>query len=411
MNIWILQTGEPLHIDDTNLRPMRAVNLSNKLVEAGHNVVLFSSAFSHQEKKHRSKKYKIYKISKSLEIRLIPSCGYKKHIGLKRLFDHFQLAWNLRKLLKEEKNIPDIAFIGYPPIETAFIMSAWLKVKEIPCVLDVKDLWPSMFVNAFPKIIRPLAKVIFYPYFYLAKKTINNVSGISAMAPAFLDWVLNFAKRKPNDNNMVFRLTSPIDEVSKLELSSAKKWWYRQGVDEKMHKFCFIGTFSTAFDFEQIYYTAKKLNNCQFILCGDGPCLDSTKLMMQDLNNVIFTGWIDRVKIKSLAKVSIASLAPYKNIDNFIFNTPNKIIDSLSLGLPILTPLEGEVANLIRKYKVGFNYKNAYELENSINALICDKKIQKNISNNAKKLYQNEFEFNKVYDDFVKYLEKMSNER
>ena len=38
MNIWILQTGEPLHIDEGKPRAMRAMNLSNKLVEAGHNV-------------------------------------------------------------------------------------------------------------------------------------------------------------------------------------------------------------------------------------------------------------------------------------------------------------------------------------------------------------------------------------
>ena len=51
MKVWILQTGEPLHCDEGSPRPMRAINLSNKLVEAGHDVVLWSSAFSHQEKK------------------------------------------------------------------------------------------------------------------------------------------------------------------------------------------------------------------------------------------------------------------------------------------------------------------------------------------------------------------------
>ena len=48
MNIWILQTGEPLHSDGENARPMRAMNLANKLIENGHSVTLWSSAFSHQ---------------------------------------------------------------------------------------------------------------------------------------------------------------------------------------------------------------------------------------------------------------------------------------------------------------------------------------------------------------------------
>ena len=130
MKIWILQTGEPLHIDNDNPRPMRAMNLSDKLVEAGHSVVLWSSSFNHQKKMHRSVDYKTHVVNNNLEIRLIPSCGYKSHIGIGRLVDHAQMAWNLRQLLKQEKITPDVAFIGYPPIETAAIMSRGLKKKK-----------------------------------------------------------------------------------------------------------------------------------------------------------------------------------------------------------------------------------------------------------------------------------------
>jgi len=40
MNVWILQTGEPLHIDAGHPRPMRAMNLANALVKAGHIVLM-----------------------------------------------------------------------------------------------------------------------------------------------------------------------------------------------------------------------------------------------------------------------------------------------------------------------------------------------------------------------------------
>ena len=166
MLVWILQTGEPLHIDNDNSRPMRAMNLSDKLVGSGHSVILWSSAFNHRIKKHRSKKYETHKVNDNLEIRLIPSCGYKKNISLARLLDHFQMAWNLKTLLKKEKILPDVAFIGYPPIETAFVMSGWLKKRKVPILLDIKDLWPSIFINVLPKKIKLIAKMFFYPYFY-----------------------------------------------------------------------------------------------------------------------------------------------------------------------------------------------------------------------------------------------------
>jgi len=103
LTVWILQTGEPLHIDGENARPMRAMNLSNALVQAGHNVVLWSAAFNHQEKRHRTLEPKTIKVSDNLEIRLIPSRGYKRHISVGRLIDHGQLAFNLKKMLNHER--------------------------------------------------------------------------------------------------------------------------------------------------------------------------------------------------------------------------------------------------------------------------------------------------------------------
>jgi hypothetical protein len=122
LTIWILQTGEPLHIDKGSVRPMRAMNLSNALVEANHKVVLWSSAFYHQEKHPRSMTAKSIKISDNLEIRLIPSRGYRRNIGVGRLIDHTQLAFNLKRMLKKATLLPDAAFIGYPPIETAAVL-------------------------------------------------------------------------------------------------------------------------------------------------------------------------------------------------------------------------------------------------------------------------------------------------
>ena len=407
MLVWIFQSGEPLHIDKGNPRAMRAMNLSNKLVESGHEVVLFSSAFSHQKKEHRTKNYKIHKVNNNLEIRLIPSCGYKKHIGLARLFDHFQLAWNLKKLLKKEKSMPDIAFIGYPPIETAAVMSKWLKERGVPIVLDVKDLWPSMFVEAFPRVLHPFVKIIFYPYFYMARRTINDATALSAMAPAFLKWVLNFAHKDKNKNDKVFRLTSSQGEVTKGELITAQKWLDEQGIDKTKPVVFFVGSFMSVFDFDPVAIAAKELQNIQFVLCGEGDYLSKVKDTMQGLNNVTFPGWIDRPKIESLAEISIASLAPYKNIDNFIVNTPNKIVDALLLGLPILSPLKGEVAALIKSNKVGYTYNDNISLSDCIESLLNNYKLQKKMSQNAKKLYDEEFEFDKVYDSLVDHLEGM----
>jgi len=130
---------------------------------------------------------------------------------------------------------------------------------------------------------------------------------------------------------------------------------------------------------------------------------------MKGLPNVVFPGWIDRLQMESLSNMSIASLAPYKNIDNFTLNIPNKVVDSFSLGSPILSPLKGEVATLIENNAVGFTYDSDRLLSDCIQSLLDDNELQKQMSINAKKLYRREFEFNKVYDSLVFHLEKLAN--
>ena len=91
------------------------MNLANFFTKKKHNVTIFSSRFFHLEKKHRLNK-EVNKINKLLTTVLIPSPGYKKHIGVKRIFDHVILGKNLYKILKKQKNIPYIAIICYTPI-------------------------------------------------------------------------------------------------------------------------------------------------------------------------------------------------------------------------------------------------------------------------------------------------------
>ena len=88
---------------------MRAISLTNKLIKNGHKVTLITSSFFHQRKKFRSKKQK-NKVNKFLDIILIKSPGYKKHIGLKRIIDHISLALNLKNYLEENKTLNRIKF-------------------------------------------------------------------------------------------------------------------------------------------------------------------------------------------------------------------------------------------------------------------------------------------------------------
>ena len=418
LTVWILQTGEPLHIDRDNARPMRAMNLSNALVAAGHSVVLWSSAFHHQKKHHRSTNSDRIKVSDSHQIRLIPSKGYRRHIGFGRLFDHAQLAFNLRKLLAQEESLPDVAFVGYPPIETAAVMVDWLSRREVPSLLDVKDQWPALFLDAVPSLLRPLGRVALAPYFRLASRAMRDATGLSAMADSFLDWACAVSGRKRTDMDGVFPLTSPSGQVSASQLADARRWWDQQGIlNDGRPRVCFVGSHSPAFDFRPVREAAQLAANgqfsCEFVICGDGGSATQLRAMMGGLANVHFPGWVDRPQIEALAERCQAALAPYLNIESFTMSLPNKIIDAFSLGLPILTSLLGELASLIAAQGVGMSYGSdtGKTLHDCIQSLARDPALQRSMSRKARALYAERFSFEMVYGGLVKHLEMLANSR
>lgn len=415
LTVWILQTGEPLPTDSGNPRPMRAMNLANALVAAGHKVVLWSSSFYHQEKRHRTAGNDRLTVSPLLEVRLVASPGYQRNIGPGRLWDHAVLGMNLARRLAAETSRPDVAFVGYPPIETAAVMTRWLAERHVPCMVDVKDQWPTIFTDPLPGFLRPVGRIALAPYFHYGRRALRDATALSAMADGFLQWAAGFAGRAVHEMDRVVPLTAPSGEVSSAELGEAGLWWDALGVtDDGGQRICFIGSHSSAFDmgpvFEAARLTAAAGNRCQFVLCGEGEHTEDWRTKAMDLPNVCFPGWIDRAKIEALALRSTAALAPYRNSNDFMMSIPNKVVDSLALGLPVLSPLSGEVMQLISSSRVGISYGDGpgETLAECLIRLKDEPGLRDRLAANALGLFRARFSFATVYGGLVQHLEIMA---
>jgi glycosyltransferase involved in cell wall biosynthesis len=415
LTIWILQTGEPLHLDSGGARPMRAMNLANALVDAGHRAIVWSSAFSHQDRRQRSLQAERTVISENLEYRLIPSPGYDRNIGLRRLWDHAVLGVNLRRMLREQVELPDACFIGYPPIETASVMARWLKKRSVPTLLDVKDQWPTLFLASVPRRYEGLGRIFLSPWYFGARRAMRDATAISAMSESFLEWALLFARRSRTTRDVVVPLTSPRNESGEADLIEAREWWAARGVrDDGRARFCFIGSHTRSFDFKPIADAARSLAEnhvpCDLIIAGTGESSVDWQEAAAGLPNVRFPGWVNPAQARVLAELCGGYLAPYIGSDDFERSVPNKVIDALSLGLPIVTSLRGEVGALVDQFGVGLRYgtDSNRTLYDCLAILIGDRPLQRRMSHNALELYDERFSYEKVYGEVVAHLESLA---
>lgn len=417
--VWVFQTGEPIHTDPGTARPMRAMNLTDALIARGHRVVLWTSAFYHQQRIHRTRESSRVVVSPQLSVEFVPSPGYSRNVGPGRLWDHWRMARTLKARLRLETVPPDVAFVGYPPVETADVMVAWLNQARVPTLLDVKDQWPTLFLDPFPNPLRPFVRVLLTPYFRMARRAIAGATGVTSMTRSFLNWSLALGEKSPSPADRVVPLVPPHTGESDEALQAARASWDRQGCrsDDGRFRVMFVGTHSTGFDFQPIREAAAQFQAegapVEFVLCGDGPEHANVRAMMNGLSNVVFPGWIDAAQIRVLAERSKAALAPYRNISNFTQNIPNKVVDSLSLGLPILTSLEGEVDALITPANAGMRYGSpgGLSLHDCIIKLQKDNELRLEMSKNARAIYDENFTFEQVYGGLAKHLEQLAKPR
>ena len=414
LSILIFQTGEPLHIDEGDSRPMRAINLSNFLLDKGHSVHLVSSKFYHQKKIHRT--ISEASISNNFKITLIDSPGYKKNISISRIFDHMVLALKVNKFLEANKiNRPDIIFVGYPPIECAYIFTKFCKNNNIPLVLDVKDQWPEYFLSAIPTYLHFFGRFLLLPYYILASYSFSRADLIISMSKSYLKWVNCMSKQTQSNSALLLEVPLTRKESTvKYDRLLMMSWWKHFGVDiRKINCISFVGSLSQAFDFRVIKTIAEKSLKDQldliFVICGDGEESANVKELMAGLSNVIFPGWVGDNHIDSLMHATISTMAPYKVQANFSDNIPNKVVDSLFYGKPILTGLSGEVSQLITLNKVGIVWDEDVDIfYRKFRALISDEKMLNNYSLNAKMLYKNKFDFDLVYSKLTNEIEDLA---
>lgn len=151
-SIWIV---DPLaDIPGEGLPPSRPLSLARELVARGHEVVWWTSNFSHRRKARRLPPARFAE-EEGFCVQIVAAGGYRSDLSWGRFHSLRELSRNFRRLAREmvaagQLDRPDMIVAASPPLETAEAAADLAGQLDAMLVIDLLELWPEGLRGLLP---------------------------------------------------------------------------------------------------------------------------------------------------------------------------------------------------------------------------------------------------------------------
>jgi len=385
--------------------------LARHLASRGHDVVWWTSAFDHTQKAHLATENAEIQWE-GVTLRLVRALGYKRNVSLARVIDHALVAHRFERLANSAVP-PDIILASMPTIDLAQAATRVGERFAIPAVIDIRDLWPDVYLELVPSFVRFAASIAIKLPRRQVRNTCRRAYAITGNAPNFVEWGLKLAERPPGRFDRFFPFGYSVPEVSESRRAAAREYWRSHGLTRGHDDLigCYLGAIGHQSDFETVIEAARLLAGSavkfRMIFCGTGDRLDGLREQARDIPEVVFAGWVEQPEILELMAIAQFGIAPYWNHSGYIGNLPNKPIEYLAGGLPVVTCLSGFLKDFITSHECGFWYQaqDPMGLVRLVRDLDENREKLERASVNARRVFDASFDAPVVYSAMVDYLE------
>lgn len=401
MKIWLINPYGP--IPGESWRDYSFAMMAEALEEAGHDVIWWTSNFSHHFKSFRSDGWQDRKISARTTIRLVPTTGYKKNVGIGRILRDFIFAFRTYRRGRQEVR-PDCIVYSESPLTFGFAGQRLGEFHNSPVIFDQMDLWPELFEFAFPKFLRPIIKIILGPVYANRRRNYEKLNGIMALAKYYLEAAFLVAPVLRTRHNALVYNGIDVDLFRSDMLKHSNE--FKNMKDGKIWAI-FAGSLGPSYDIPTLINVAKNLQNrdskLRIIIAGDGPYAKELKKFIAENGDerLFYLGKLSPKVLSGLYSNCDIALCAYSANSNV--EMPDKIYDYTAAGLPIINSLLGEVSSVISSYEIGLKY-NAGSSDDLLRALLL---LETNGILRAK-MAENSIKAGNVFDKKLQYKKFVS---
>lgn len=299
----------------------------------------------------------------------------------------------------------DLVWGTSPPIfqgVTAWIIS---RLKQVPFLFEVRDLWPAFAIEVGilknPILIRASEWLEHFLYSHADLIIVNS--------PGFIEHVEKRGAKKiklvpngsdtamfrPQDNGLDFRLEHQIG----LENRFVALYAGAHGMSND------LGVLLDAADI------LRNHENIEIVLLGDGK--DKSSLMSRaeemNLTNVHFLSPIPKIQMSQALAAADACIAILKPVPLYGTVYPNKVFDYMAAGRPVVLAIDGVIREVVEEAEAGIFVApgNADALANAIKHLSSNPVLCTKMGSQGRRYIEMHFDRQQLADKLIAIMEEL----
>lgn len=353
----------------TETNGTRSYWISQELIKQGHQVTMLATS---SKIGTRIKRVNIDGIDV-----IYLKVPYSQQMSIfKRVLSFTSFMLKSTKIALKEKDV-DLIIATSTPLTIGFPALIVKKIKNIPFIFEVRDLWPEVPIQMGGLNNKILIKIALW----FEKTIYKNAIHIVALSPGMLDGVVK--------RDIPTEKVSMIPNMSKIDVFGSREkdinLCNKLNLKPDSFKIVYFGAMGIANGMDYIIEGIKHLKDNQeieFVFIGGGatePILKD-KCEKLSLKNVHFIGGFPLQELSEIVNLCDVSLVTFADLPILATNSPNKFFDSLSAGKPIIVNSPGWTKDLVENHKCGLfvDPKKPEELASKIvylkeNPTICTK--------------------------------------
>jgi len=416
MRVWLIKEGEPLPTDEGQPRLLRTGILAQMLAERGHEVTFWTSTFDFRTKKHRFPTDTELRPHPNIQIRLFRAPSFRKHLSLRRLVYYSVLSRKFARHARRAEQA-DVIHCAYPTIDLALASVRHGRRHGVPVAVDVLDLWPDIFLHRLPKRLIQIGKPYLNVLFRQSHEVFAGATSITGITSEIVDWAVAKSGRSRTHLDREFAHAYPGDVPGQAVIEQGLRFWAEQGVvpDPNSLTVCYLGQLTATVEFDTVVEAFRILDResapIRLILAGAGDREAVFRAQAADLPNVHFGGWVGTPAAWALLGLSQIGLLCYHSTFDYEMSIPNKPIEYMAAGLPILSSLpRGVLSRLIASEGIGATYRNGdpQALADYLRAQLGRREELAEQGARAREVFEKRFRAEVVYGQMCEHLEALA---